>query len=117
MIDLYGLLKPLVFKVDPETAHGLTIKALSTGLAPHCARPADPRLKVSAFGLDFPNPVGIAADRQHPECARDMPDRRAYMARLVIDLQIADAIALELVHAPCARDGDICCRGGRLSET
>ncbi len=61
MIDLYGLLKPLVFKVDPETAHGLTIKALSTGLAPHCARPADPRLKVSAFGLDFPNPVGIAA--------------------------------------------------------
>lgn len=61
MIDLYGLLKPLVFQVDPETAHFLTVKALATGLAPRCHRPVDPRLEVSVFGLDFPNPVGIAA--------------------------------------------------------
>ncbi|MER2604674.1 MAG: quinone-dependent dihydroorotate dehydrogenase [Siculibacillus sp.] len=61
MIDLYGLMKPLVFKVDPETAHGMTIRALATGLAPRCRRPADPRLAVSLFGLDFPNPIGMAA--------------------------------------------------------
>ncbi len=61
MIDLYGLARPFVFKVDPEKAHGMTIRALSTGLAPRCTRAADPRLQVSAFGLKFPNPVGMAA--------------------------------------------------------
>lgn len=61
MIDVYGLLKPLVFSLDPETAHGLTIRALATGLGPRCDRPADPRLRVRAFGLDFPNPIGMAA--------------------------------------------------------
>jgi dihydroorotate dehydrogenase len=34
VIDFYRLLKPAVFAVDPETAHGLTIRALATGLAP-----------------------------------------------------------------------------------
>lgn len=61
MIDLYGLARPLVFRFDPEVAHGLTIKALATGLAPRCAPPHDPRLAVRLFDLEFPNPVGIAA--------------------------------------------------------
>ena len=61
MIDLYGLARSFVFKMDPEAAHGLTIRALSTGMAPRCTRRADPRLAVSAFGLDFPNPIGMAA--------------------------------------------------------
>mgnify|MGYP001765393657 CR=1 FL=1 len=61
MIDLYRLVQPAVFRVDPETAHGLTIKALATGLSPKVCRKSDPRLAVSAFGLDFPNPVGMAA--------------------------------------------------------
>ena len=61
MIDLYGLAKPFVFKLDPETAHGLTIRALATGLSPRCTRPLDPRLAVRTLGLDFPNPIGMAA--------------------------------------------------------
>ena len=61
MIDLYRLLKPGVFAVDPEMAHGLTIRALATGLAPKSSRAADPRLAVTAFGVDFPNPIGMAA--------------------------------------------------------
>lgn len=61
MIDLYGLARPFVFRLDPETAHGLTIKALATGLVPACRVPNDPRLAVRLFDLDFPNPVGIAA--------------------------------------------------------
>ena len=61
MIDLYGLARPLVFRLDAETAHGLTIKALATGLAPRCAMPNDPRLAVRLFDLDFPNPIGVAA--------------------------------------------------------
>ena len=61
MIDLYGLARPFVFRLDAETAHGLTIKALASGLAPRCAMPNDPRLAVRLFDLDFPNPVGVAA--------------------------------------------------------
>ncbi|GGC83369.1 quinone-dependent dihydroorotate dehydrogenase [Chelatococcus reniformis] len=46
--------------LDPEDAHRLTIKGLA--LAPRLAPSADdPRLAVEAFGLSFPNPVGLAA--------------------------------------------------------
>jgi dihydroorotate dehydrogenase len=61
LTDLYGLVRPLVFRLDPETAHRLTILALAHLPLPRFAPPADPRLAVSAFGLAFPNPVGIAA--------------------------------------------------------
>jgi dihydroorotate dehydrogenase len=43
---------------DPEDAHSLTIKALK--FAPRSGlRPAIARLQVRAFGLNFPNPVGM----------------------------------------------------------
>src|SRR5690242_21296570 len=46
--------------LDPEDAHALTVKALRLAPLP---RPAedDPRLNVRAFGLNFSNPLGIAA--------------------------------------------------------
>ncbi|MFC3265673.1 quinone-dependent dihydroorotate dehydrogenase [Camelimonas abortus] len=54
------LVRRAMFALDPETAHGLTIRAL--GVLPRRAPPpGDPRLAVSAFGLRFPNPVGLAA--------------------------------------------------------
>jgi dihydroorotate dehydrogenase len=54
------LARPLMRALDPEDAHGLTIRALK--LAPLSApAPDDPRLAVRAFGLNFPNPVGMAA--------------------------------------------------------
>jgi dihydroorotate dehydrogenase len=46
--------------LDAETAHGLTIKALKclpTGTTPD----SSPLLRQSLFGLDFPNPLGLAA--------------------------------------------------------
>ena len=61
---MFGLIdrlsRPLMRALDPEDAHGLTLKALR--LVP-LTRPApDPaELAVRAFGLNFPNPVGIAA--------------------------------------------------------
>jgi dihydroorotate dehydrogenase len=61
MIALFDrVARPLMRVLDPEDAHGLTIKALK--YAP-LARPAadDPKLAVRAFGLNFANPVGIAA--------------------------------------------------------
>ena len=51
----------LLFAFDPETAHGLSIAGLKSGI-PLCRRPAaDPRLAATVAGLSFPNPLGMAA--------------------------------------------------------
>ncbi|WP_275788429.1 quinone-dependent dihydroorotate dehydrogenase [Pararhizobium gei] len=50
-----------LFLLDPEAAHGLSIKALKTGLVPVCAAPSDPRLVQTIAGLSFANPLGMAA--------------------------------------------------------
>lgn len=47
--------------MDPETAHGMSIRALKAGLAPAPGPVTTPRLKTSLVGLDLPNPVGLAA--------------------------------------------------------
>lgn len=61
MIRLLGALsRPLLFALDPETAHNATIAALRLAPFPQAA-PADARLRTHAFGLDFPNPLGMAA--------------------------------------------------------
>ena len=61
MIGLLDRLsRPLMRALDPEDAHGLAIKALRFMPLPRLG--ADPReLAVRAFGLNFPNPVGLAA--------------------------------------------------------
>jgi dihydroorotate dehydrogenase len=54
------LSRPLIRALDPEDAHLLAIKALR--FVPLPRAPADPKeLAVRAFGLNFPNPVGLAA--------------------------------------------------------
>lgn len=50
----------LLFRLDPEDAHRLALLALKSVPLPR-ERFADPRLAVNAFGLDFPNPTGLAA--------------------------------------------------------
>jgi len=50
-----------LFAFDPETAHGVSIKALKTGVLPACPLAEDPRLVQTVAGLRFPNPVGLAA--------------------------------------------------------
>jgi dihydroorotate dehydrogenase len=47
--------------LDPETAHGLALRALRLGLAPLPGPVATPRLATRLAGLDLPNPVGLAA--------------------------------------------------------
>lgn len=46
---------------DPETAHGLALKALQSGIAPLPHPVVSPRLRSVLAGLDLPNPVGLAA--------------------------------------------------------
>jgi len=59
---MYPLLRPLLFTLDPETAHHATLDALKTAhnLGLLCAKhpAANPR---TVMGLTFPNPVGLAA--------------------------------------------------------
>jgi len=47
--------------LDAETAHGVTVKALKSGLVPRRNAGADPRLAVRLWDLTFPNPLGMAA--------------------------------------------------------
>jgi dihydroorotate dehydrogenase len=60
------LVRPLLFSLDPETAHRLTIKlfcgASHFDLALRALRSFRPRSKPKTlFGLNFPNPIGLAA--------------------------------------------------------
>ncbi|WP_333713934.1 quinone-dependent dihydroorotate dehydrogenase [Yoonia sp.] len=48
-------------RVDPETAHGLALKALNAGLGPRSGPVTSDRLKTALAGLVLPNPVGLAA--------------------------------------------------------
>ena len=57
---LYPLVRPLVFALDAERAHRLTIRALKAVPAGLPA-PTDPVLAIEVAGIDFPNPVGLAA--------------------------------------------------------
>ena len=56
---LYRLVRPALFALDAERAHGLALAALKLGPA---GRPAEPGpLAVDVAGLAFPNPLGMAA--------------------------------------------------------
>ena len=61
---MYGLARPFLFHLDAEQAHDVGLRALEaayrTGLNPLLARRPAP-LPTRAFGLVFPNPVGLAA--------------------------------------------------------
>lgn len=61
MLDLFSLGRRGLFLFDAETAHGLSIAALKTGLVPQCAPAADPRLAQTVAGIRFANPLGMAA--------------------------------------------------------
>lgn len=48
-------------RIDPETAHGLALRALKAGLVPLPGPVTSPRLRTEIAGLRLPNPVGLAA--------------------------------------------------------
>jgi dihydroorotate dehydrogenase len=68
-VSLYSILRPLLFRLDPERAHGLAIGALrlaqalpgATSLLARRYLVADPALRQTLLGLEFPNPLGLAA--------------------------------------------------------
>ncbi|GHA70136.1 quinone-dependent dihydroorotate dehydrogenase [Cognatilysobacter bugurensis] len=64
MRPAYALARPLLFRLDAETAHGLTLRALDTlhAISGRLLLPRPPKpFPTRVFGLTFPNPVGLAA--------------------------------------------------------
>ncbi len=61
MSGLFGLGQSLLLALPPERAHDLAIKSLELGIYPRAEAADDKRLGQHLFGLDFPNPVGMAA--------------------------------------------------------
>lgn len=57
----YDLAKPLIFTLPPETAHRMTLRLMKMGMAPQPRAFEDPVLETSLWGLDFKNPIGLAA--------------------------------------------------------
>jgi dihydroorotate dehydrogenase len=57
----FRTLRPVLHCMDAEAAHGLTIKALKTGLGGKATISAPANLAISCFGLSFLNPLGLAA--------------------------------------------------------
>lgn len=57
----YQVLRPFLFSLPPEDAHKLTLQSLEHGLFPKSHRPDPACLRVGAFGIDFSNPLAIAA--------------------------------------------------------
>ena len=66
---MYKLLKPILFRYSPEKAHSLTVSMwkfvlkipIINNLFISYFRVRDPKLKRQLFGLEFDNPVGLAA--------------------------------------------------------
>jgi dihydroorotate dehydrogenase len=61
---LYRLLRPCLFRLEPERAHRATFALLDFAQTARALRhvvPEVPRMPVRVMGLDFPNPVGLAA--------------------------------------------------------
>ncbi len=60
-VSLYDrLLRPLLFRLDPERAHEIAMAALARGFVPGRAIET-PSLVQQRMGLTFPNPIGLAA--------------------------------------------------------
>jgi dihydroorotate dehydrogenase len=61
MIDRFDLARPILGRLPPEAAHAFTIRVLELGLGGGPVAGDDPILAIRRFGLDFANPVGLAA--------------------------------------------------------
>ena len=58
---MFGKLRSLIFKLDPELAHNLAIKALKYNYAPSNKIPKNNCIETEIFGKKISNPVGLAA--------------------------------------------------------
>ncbi|MFB6350708.1 MAG: quinone-dependent dihydroorotate dehydrogenase, partial [Bradymonadaceae bacterium] len=79
--SMYRHLRPLLFQFDAESIHRFAMRALRIGLAPKLLRSlvravyfrSSATLRQTIWGLDFPNPVGLAAGfDKNAECINQL---------------------------------------------
>tara|TARA_B100000579_G_C22731470_1_gene804443 strand:+ start:75 stop:1115 length:1041 start_codon:yes stop_codon:yes gene_type:complete len=58
---MFSKIRSLIFKLDPELAHNLAIKALKLNFNPVASLVKDATIKTSILGKQINNPIGIAA--------------------------------------------------------
>ena len=58
---MFSKIRPFIFKLDPELAHDLAIKALKTNLIINDKKKNKFTFRTQLFGKEIPNPIGIAA--------------------------------------------------------
>ena len=58
---MFSKIRPFIFKLDPELAHDLAIKALKTNLIVNDKKKNELTFRTQLFGKEIPNPIGIAA--------------------------------------------------------
>lgn len=63
-MDIYSIFRPAIFSLDPETAHNLSLKLLKLAYnarATSLIKVTSANKPLTIMGLDFKNPVGLAA--------------------------------------------------------
>lgn len=60
-MNLFNSISALLRRTDPERAHMMAVWALAHGLGPVSSKSDDPALASQLWGLQFANPVGLAA--------------------------------------------------------
>ena len=58
---MFNKLRSIIFKLDPELAHNLAIKALKYNYIPNNKIPANSLVETEIFGKKISNPIGLAA--------------------------------------------------------
>ena len=58
---MFGKIRPIIFKFDPETAHNLAIQALKFNLMPRNQKQNFKHIETEIFNKKIPNPIGLAA--------------------------------------------------------
>ena len=60
---MFSILRPFLFKLDPETTHNLAIKSLKFNILPRKIFEVEDEqmLNIKLLGKNFPNPIGLAA--------------------------------------------------------
>ncbi|MFK7839351.1 MAG: quinone-dependent dihydroorotate dehydrogenase [Bdellovibrionales bacterium] len=61
MSFFYKVGRSVLFQMDPEVAHNITIRAMKSGIMPCVKIANDDALAQDIFGLRFTNPIGLAA--------------------------------------------------------
>ncbi len=61
MVVWYSLADVVLSRLDAETAHGLALRVLKSGLTLADRREDSPSLSISVWGRRLPNPIGLAA--------------------------------------------------------